>query len=294
MTMTKYSLLFVALLCSPALADDGVTEVDVRAAEFLDVIETADGSIWKGVVVEQTPNVQYKIATADGSLHVIKAADVVKLTKQRNRERAMGPAPRPGFIGGSAAGAPAAYPNDGIGGSYQSSSSLPPPVAKSGLRVEPELAIVFPTGVYDELGVNTSFAPGVRLGREQMFGNFGLSGGGHLRFTYWRLPGDTRDATWLLETQFYGRAALHIGPATPYVGLTFGLDTNYLYDNDSRMSETSVGFGMNLQSGLQISVSPTTTIDVGFDYHPGTDTIASGTDESVEYFAMRIGSTIRL
>ncbi len=291
--MNKLSLLFLALLSAPGFADDGVTEVDVRAAEFLDVIETADGSIWKGVVVEQTPNVQYKIATADGSLHVIKAGDVVKLTKQRNRERAMPtPAHRPGFAG--AAGTPAAYPNDGVGSGYGSSSSLPAPVAKSGLRVEPELAIVFPTGIYDEAGYNTSFAPGVRLGREQMFGNFGLSGGGHLRFTYWRLPGDTRDATWLLETQFYGRAALHIGPATPYVGLTFGLDTNYLYDNESRMSETSVGFGMNLQSGLQISISPTATVDVGFDYHPGTDTIASGTDESVEYFAMRIGSTIRL
>ena len=45
-------------------ADD---EVDVRSFEYLDVVETADGSIWKGVVVEQTPNVVYKIATADGS-----------------------------------------------------------------------------------------------------------------------------------------------------------------------------------------------------------------------------------
>lgn len=301
--MTTYRQLPVALLsalslaglAAPALADD-VTEVDVRAAEFLDVIETADGSVWKGVVVEQTPNVQYKIATADGSLHVIKASDVVKLTKQRNRDRR--PAAHPGAVAGPAFVGGAApvhgYPNEAIGGAYQPKSSLPAPVATTGLRIEPEVAIVFPTGIYDEIGVNTSFAPGIRLGREHMFGNFGISGGGHARFTYWRLPGETRDATWLLETQFYGRAALHIGPATPYLGVTFGLDTNYVYDNSSRMSETSVGFGMNLQSGIQISLSPTNTIDVGFDYHPGTDTIASGTDESVEYFAMRVGSTFRL
>ena len=45
-----------------------------------------DGSIWKGVIVEQTPGVQYKIATADGSLHVLKAGDVTKLSKQKNRD----------------------------------------------------------------------------------------------------------------------------------------------------------------------------------------------------------------
>jgi len=257
---------------------------------MLDVIETVDGSIWKGVVVEQTPNVQYKIATADGSLHVIKAADVVKLTKQRNRDRAAtapmirGSAP-PSVYGGGSSGLSEAY--DGGG------SSLPEPVARGGLRIEPELAIVFPSGLYDEAGFNTSFAPGVRIGHEAMFGNFGLSGGGQARFTYWRLPGETRDATWLLETQLYGRAALHIGPATPYAGVAFGIDTNYYYVNDSRMSETFVGFGMNLQSGLQISATPTTTIDVGFDYHPGTDETPFG-DESVEYFAMRLGSTFRM
>src|SRR4051812_20807854 len=65
-------------------ADDA--QIDVRSFEYVDVIETTDGSVWKGIVVEQTPNVQYKLATSDGSLHVIKSADVVKLTKQRNRD----------------------------------------------------------------------------------------------------------------------------------------------------------------------------------------------------------------
>ncbi len=275
----RSALLLVCLASTPALAD--ITEVDVRTAEMLDVIETTDGSVWKGVVVEQTPNVQYKIATADGSLHVIPAGDVVKLTKQRNHNR------RPS--GGVAMGG-GEYRDDG----YSSGgSSLPPPVAKSGLRIEPEVAIVFPTGIYDEAGFNTSFAPGIRVGHEAMYGNFGLSGGGQARFTYWRLPGETRDASWLLETQLYGRAAMHIGPVTPYVGFAIGLDTNYFYLNDVRMSETLVGLGMNLSSGIQISASPTTTIDIGFDYHPGTDETIYG-DESVEYFAMRLGSTFRM
>ena len=280
--MNKRSLLLLVCLASPvssALAND-VTEADVRSAEMLDVIETTDGSVWKGVVVEQTPNVSYKIATADGSLHVIPAGDVVKLTKQRNRNRRVAPL---GAAGGE-------LHEDGSGGG---GASLPPPVAKSGLRIEPELAFVFPSGAYDEIGVETSFSPGIRVGHEAMVGNFGLSGGAMARFTYWRLPGDTKDASWLLETQFYARAAMHIGPVTPYVGLSMGIDTNYYYLNDVRMSDTYMGLGMNLQSGVQISATPTTTIDIGFDYHPGTDETMFG-DESVEYFAMRLGSTFRM
>lgn len=277
---TRMTFGFGILVClaTPVLADD-LSEVDVRSADFLDVIETADGSIWKGVVVEQTPNVQYKIATADGSLHVIKAEDVVKLTKQRNRDRRVATT--------SSAGAPV---DDGVSQRYESGSGLPKPMAHDGLRVSPEVAVVFPTGDYD--AIDTSFAPGVRIGHEALFGNFGIGGGGHVRFTYWRLPGDTKDATWLLETQFYGQAALHIGRAAPYVGVSFGLDTNYFYSNAASMSDTFVGFGMNLQSGLQIAASPNAAIDIGFDYHPGTDTSIG--DTSCSYFAMRVGSTFRL
>src|SRR6185503_20356806 len=59
-------------------------EVDIANVEYVDVVESVEGSIWKGVVTEQAPNVFYKIETADGSVHVIKAYDVVKVTKQRN------------------------------------------------------------------------------------------------------------------------------------------------------------------------------------------------------------------
>src|SRR5438132_5681269 len=76
-------VILLSTWCSRAFAE--ATDVDVTAFEYVDVVETSDGSLWKGVLVEQTPNVQYKIATADGSLHVIKAQDVVKLTKERNR-----------------------------------------------------------------------------------------------------------------------------------------------------------------------------------------------------------------
>jgi hypothetical protein len=254
-------------------------EVDVRNFELLDVIETTDGSVWKGVVIEQTPNVSYKIAIAGGSIHVIAASNVHRISKQHNRDyRTV---------------RQSALRDGGVEQTYDQPAKLPAPFARTGLRLDPELVIVFPTGVYGEV-TETSFAPGVRFGYESLFGNIGVSGGGQVRFTYWRLPGDTKDAAWLLETQLYGRAALHIGRAAPYVGLALGVDTNYIYSYARDMSSTGVGLGVNLTTGLQLAVSPLVAFDIGGDYHPGTDSISEMNDDSVTYFALRIGATLRL
>ncbi|HEY5922862.1 MAG TPA: hypothetical protein VIV11_14385 [Kofleriaceae bacterium] len=256
-------------------------EIDVRAFEFLDVIETNDGSVWKGVVIEQTPNVSYKIAIAGGSIHVIPASDVQRLSKQPNRDYR---SPR----------TQATLRDGGVEQTYEPRAKLPAPFARDGLRLDPELAIIFPTGAISDAKWETSFAPGVRLGYEALFGNIGLAGGAHARFTYWQLPGPTKDAAWLLETQLYGRAALHVGRATPYLGLSLGLDTNYLYSYVGDMSSTSVGLGMNLSTGVQIAVSPLVAFEIGGDYHPATDTLSEMSDKSVSYFALRLGATLRL
>jgi len=156
-------------------------DVDVRAFEYLDVIETADGSVWKGVVVEQTPNVQYKVAIAGGSVHVIKATDIVKISKQKNPE--WRDAQLPVMGGGAGTGGGATPMGTGVGAKYErEGGGLPPPFAQTGLRLEPQFTLVFPTGDID--GMETSFSPSVNLGYEALFGNFGIGGGGLARFTY--------------------------------------------------------------------------------------------------------------
>lgn len=258
-------------------------EIDVRAFEFIDVIETADGNVWKGVVIEQTPNVSYRIAIAGGSIHVIPAADVQRMSKRRNLE----------FRSARAAGA--VMRDGGVEQSYDAGPKLPAPYARSGMRVEPELSIVFPTGDLEDSMFKTSFAPSVRLGYESLFGNIGLSGGAQLRFAYWLLPGETKNASWTAETQLYGRAAFHLGRATPYLGMSLGLDTNYYYVYAIDESTTSVGLGMNLSTGIQIALSPLVAFELGGDYHPATDTISDGmTEGSVSYFALRLGAAVRL
>jgi hypothetical protein len=288
---TLAAFLCIAAASSRAVrADEG--EVDVRSFEYVDVVETADGSIWKGVVVEQTPNVQYKIVTSDGSVHVIKAADVVKMTKQKNREWR-----------GNQNYAPAAPVNgnqmrpQGVGSVYEPSNGggLPAPMATSGVRLDPSFAFIFPAGDVGKT-TNTSFAPDIRVGYEALFGNFGIGGGGLARWTYWQLPagGDPNNAFWTLETHAYGRAALHISRAALFGGVSLGVDTNYLHDGPSNMTKTAVGFGMNLQTGVEIAANPTLAFRFAFDYHPGTDTIIDGTNTSISFYSLALGASLRL
>ena len=292
--MMSFKTYLTAALCLVAAssrvhAEDA--EVDVKSFEYVDVVETADGSTWKGVIVEQTPNVQYKIATADGSLHVLKAADVVKMSKQRNRDYR---SPIAAGRGGGAAAGQGTYDHaNGVAGAYESDGSgLPAPFARTGLRIDPEFLFVFPSG--DLKNIDTSFTPSVAIGYEALFGNFGIGGGGLARFDYWRLPGMTKDAFWTLETQVYGRAALHISRVAVYGGVSLGVDTNYLYVSQVDMSRTTLGFGMNLMSGVEIAATPALGIKLGFDYHPSTDKIVDGAPGSVSYYALKLGASFRL
>src|SRR5258706_1086674 len=95
MTRNLLSLLLASASLTVAAHKAHADDVDVSAFEFVDVVETADGSIWKGVIVEQVPNKSYKVATADGSLHVLQAADVLKVTKERNKGYRRAGTPRP-------------------------------------------------------------------------------------------------------------------------------------------------------------------------------------------------------
>jgi hypothetical protein len=288
--MMSTKTMFAATLClvgaSARLVHADDQEVNVRSFEYVDVIETTDGSIWKGIVVEQTPNVQYKIATSDGSLHVIKAADVVKLTKQRNRDY-QAPQVSPVATGGASP-----HPN-GVATSYDAGGGgLPPPAAKPGLRIEPSAMIVFPAGDVKNAQVDTSFAPNVEVGYEALFGNIGIGGGGLGRFIYWRLPGMTDNASWTLETHAYGRAALHISRVAMYAGVALGVDTNYV--NVVKTSTTTLGFGMNLQGGIDVAATPTLALKLGVDYHLPTDTIVSGANGSISYIGLMAGAALRM
>lgn len=272
-------------------------DVDISTFEYIDVVETSDGSIWKGVVVEQQPNVRYKIATADGSLHVIAAGDVVKLSKTKNPSyHAQAAGVVSPVEAHTTTTATTTEPNNGVTGHYDQGGGMPASFATSGLRLEPEMTTVIPMGVLADSMTNTSYGTGFRVGYEFMFGNFGVTAGEQTRITWWGLPGDPKNVAWTLETLAYARAALHLGRVEPYAQVAAGLDTNYQYLHTLDMSQTSLGFGLDLGAGLSIAASPTLAFDLGADYHAPTDSLNSQSTVSIssEYLAIHLGASIRL
>lgn len=282
MKLTTSLFAFIALTTSQAIADD----LDVSAFEYIDVIETADGSVLRGVVVEQEPGVKYKLATADGSQHVVQAAQVVRLTKAKNK----------GYRGAVAHAGDFHTVDDASLSARSSGSSLPAPVLASGARVNFELGIAMGTGDLEDL--DTSFAPTIKIGYETIMGNVGIAGGIHGRFTYWMLPNndDVGDAMWTLETQAYGQIGFHLGRAVPYLGVTLGPEINYGYVNSADLSFTSLGVGTNLQFGLNVVAKPNFLIGIGADYHPALSSLdLDGAAElDIEYFAFRFGAQLVL
>ena len=65
-------ILFITLL--------SITSI-VFCQEYIDVIYLKNGSVIKGVIIEQIPNKSLKIETADGSIFVYKIEQISKISK---------------------------------------------------------------------------------------------------------------------------------------------------------------------------------------------------------------------
>ena len=81
-----------------------LTAIAVQAQEQQEVVYLKNGSIVRGVIIEQIPNASLKIQTADGSIFAYKMEEVEKITKEavQNRRYATRRSSAPGmqFNGG--------------------------------------------------------------------------------------------------------------------------------------------------------------------------------------------------
>ena len=53
--------------------------------QLLDVVYLKNGSVIKGTIIEQVPNVQIKIQTKDGNIFVYKFEEIEKMTKEQSK-----------------------------------------------------------------------------------------------------------------------------------------------------------------------------------------------------------------
>ena len=53
---------------------------------YRDVVHLKDGSIIKGIIIEQIPNKQIKIETSDGSVFVYEMNEIEKMSKEKISE----------------------------------------------------------------------------------------------------------------------------------------------------------------------------------------------------------------
>lgn len=78
----------------------GISQVSLAQNGMEDVIYLKDGSIYRGVLIEQVPNESYKIRSKDGNVYAVTVDEVEKITKedipwnrQRSGKRGWGMAP---------------------------------------------------------------------------------------------------------------------------------------------------------------------------------------------------------
>ena len=66
-------------------------------AQYVEVVHLKNGSMIKGVIIEQTPNKSIKIQTSDGSIFVYSYDEIEKITKEALDQRVRNPYTNPSF-----------------------------------------------------------------------------------------------------------------------------------------------------------------------------------------------------
>jgi hypothetical protein len=266
------ALAVVASVAPAAVADDSpgvATDIDVDRSELLDVIATKDGSIWKGVLVEQTPGVDYKLLLSGGSLHVLRAEDVVSIRKERNPKFHAAPAPRAEVV--------------------QSG----PGRASTGLVLGAGLTLAIPAGdLKKDDGSTVSPGFGLRGGYRYRSDNLSAQLGGLARFIYWNVPGSPDQAyLWTLEMFAFVRAGLRGTKFEPYVELSLGPEATG-YDVSGLGEGGGVAFAATLTAGVALIATRSIDVELDVTYHPPLSPVPYANDDfKISYFGLRLAGS---
>ena len=261
---TTWAALILLSIASVASAEDVTTAIDVDRSEFLDVVSTKDGSIWKGVLVEQTPGVDYKLVLAGGSLRVLRADEVLSIRKERN-PKFHAPAPGPA----------AAVPDR---------DERP----RTGLVLGAGLTLAIPAGdLKKDDGSTVSPGFGLRGGYRYRSDNLSAQLGGLARFIYWNVPGSPdRAYLWTLEMFAFVRAGLRGAKFEPFVDLSLGPEATG-YDLSGLGEGGGVAFAATLTAGVALIATRSIDVELEVTYHPPLSPVPyANNDLKISYFGL--------
>lgn len=277
------AVVLVLALAAVAHADDApglAAEVDVDRTELLDVIATTDGSIWKGVIVEQTPGVNYKIVLSGGTLRVLRADEVVSVKKERNPKfRAADAAPSPPSP--VAAGPVAARPGR----------------KPTGLVLGAGLTLAIPAGELSNGDNGSSVSPGVtvRGGYRYRSDNLSAQLGAAVKFIYWNVPGSPDQAfLYTIEPFAFVRAGLRGTTFEPFVELGLGPEVTG-YDLTGLGQGGGVAFATTITAGVSLIATRAIDVELSLAYHPPLSPVPYANNElKITYYGLQLGGALHL
>jgi len=205
--------------------------IDPAAVQLWDVIHTSDGSVLKGVIVEEVPGTSVRIVIVGGTSIVVELAKVTRFTKELNPTFTVAPA-RPGADSPSAP------------------VPRPPRVATSGLRLgfSPGLA-------YHTAADASTFSFTARAGYEVGLDQWGLTPGLVVDYT----PDvGTYDADGV-GIAAGTRAAFRASAVSPFVGFGLGVDN----------VGGDVSLAMHMGAGIDLLVHRRVALSGDIKYHRG-------------------------
>lgn len=268
-------------------------QIDPAQAELWDVIETTDGNVFKGVIVQQTRTangVDYKIVLPSGGGTLTIPNDKIKqITKEPNPMRAQPAAPA--YAQPTSAQPPPGYAAPaqpyGAPAPEQHHADIPPPVAQEGWRLGIQFGPYFPMSDLSNSST-TGIGGRVHVGYEFMFGRFGIKP--NLAFELARFGFDDKNNTGIDGgTLYWGvqpgvEAAVHLGMFAPYAGVTFGFDhygvtgdlSDAIIQQEGAKTTSGNGFGFGLLFGMNVVVIPNFSFGAAAEIHPGFTSIDFG------------------
>lgn len=207
-----------------------ITTFMIAQNNYQDVVYLKNGSIIRGVIIEQVPNASIKIETSDRSIFVYQMDEIEKITKEEKAivKKTVDPAP--------------AQEGEGL---------------QSGYRGITEFGYQFGLGDYgmDRLKINI-------INGGQISPYFFIGGGTGIRYYFDNdyFGDDYFDDAVLIPVFVHARANILDKKISPYFALSLGYTFNASYDFEG------VGLLVSPSTGVTFNVSERVALNVGVSY----------------------------